>query len=145
MAAVVLALVLAFARQMRVLQGQAERSAVQSTLGALRSAFVLDHLQQMTRSETRTVASMQHNPFELLEHYPANYFGTMSASQASAMPAGGWVFEPACICVGYLPVRTEWLDRPDEDPILWYRVGDASAPLQLTARQAYVWHGQALN
>ena len=42
LAAVIVLLVLLFARQVRVIQGQGELAAVKSTLGALRTALVLD-------------------------------------------------------------------------------------------------------
>lgn len=84
----------------------------------MRSAFVLDHLRLMARGEGYTVASMQHNPFELLEHYPGNYVGVLSASQEAVAPAGGWLFDPQCVCVGYRPVWTEWLGSPARRPLV---------------------------
>lgn len=145
LAVVILLLLLVFARQMRVLQGQAELSAVKTTLGALRTAFVLDHLHNKVLVRTSPVVLAQHNPFELLQRHPVNYLGEMAPAAAAAAPAGGWVFDPACACVGYLPMHAEWLDSPSGAAMVWYHVDGAPGPLQLTAKEAYVWQDQVLN
>ena len=142
---VILLLVLVFARQMRVVQGQAELSAVRTTLGALRTALVLDYLRTEVALKATSVVSAQHNPFELLQRYPVNYIGEMSPEQAAAAPAGSWVFDPDCLCVGYLPIWGEWFDSPSGDGMAWYRISGAPGPLQLRAKEAYVWQGQELN
>lgn len=145
LAVVILLLMLVFARQVWVLKGQAELSAVKTTLGALRTAFVLDHLQSKVVSRASPVGLVQHNPFELLQRHPVNYRGEMTAAEAAAAPAGSWVFDPVCACVGYLPMHAEWLDSPSGDVMAWFRVEGASGPLQLTAKEIYVWQSQELN
>jgi hypothetical protein len=145
LALVIVLLVFVFVRQMRVLQGQAELSAVKTTLGALRTAFVLEHLRKEAAAEDASVARAQHNPFELLQRYPLNYIGEMSREQAELAPSGVWVFDPDCVCVGYLPIWGEWFDSPSGDLMAWYRVGGEQGALQLTAKEAYRWQGQALN
>ncbi len=142
---VILLLVLVFARQMRVVQEQAELSTVRTTLGALRTALVINYLRKQVSSKDASVVSVQHNPFELLQRYPVNYIGEMSPEQAAVAPAGSWVFDPDCVCVGYLPFRAEWFDSPSGDSMLWYRISGAPGPLQLRAKEAYVWQGQKLN
>ena len=145
LAVVILLLVLVFARQVSVLKGQAELSAVKTTLGALRTAFVLDHLQSKVASRALPVGLVQHNPFELLQRYPVNYLGEMTSAEAVTAPAGSWVFDPVCACVGYLPIYDQWLDSSSGAAIVWYAVSGAPGPLQLTAKQAYVWQDQVLN
>ena len=145
LALVVLLLVLVFARQMRIVQGQAELSAIKTTLGALRTAFVLDHLHKKVAGGATPAPAAQPNPFELLARYPENYLGVMSREQAEAAPAAGWVFDPDCVCVGYLPIWPDWLDSPSGDVMAWYRIGGAPGPLQLTAKEVYVWQGEVLN
>ncbi len=144
-AGLILVLTLAFVRQVRVLQGQAELSAIQTTLGALRTAFVLDHLQNKVLSGTPAVGLAPHNPFELLPRHPVNYRGEMTPAEAAAAPAGSWVFDPVCACVGYLPIYAQWFDSPSGDIMAWYRVSGAPGPLQLTAKENYVWQGHTLN
>jgi hypothetical protein len=144
-ALVIVLLVLVFSQRMRVLQGQAELAAVRTTLGALRTSLVLEHLRKSAALEDTSAELAQHNPFELLQHYPGNYFGEMSAKQAQTMPAGGWVFDPDCVCVGYLPIWGEWFDSPSGELMAWYRVRAESGPLQLVAREKYLWQGEVLN
>lgn len=144
-AGLILVLILAFARQVSVLRGQAELSTVKMALGTLRTAFVLDHLQNKVASSTSPVVLVQHNPFELLQRYPVNYLGEMTAAAAQTVPGGSWVFDPVCACVGYLPIDAEWLESPGDDVMTWFRVDGAPGPLQLTAKKAYVWQGQVMN
>ena len=141
----ILLLLLVFARQVRVLKGQAELSAVKTTLGALRTAFVLEHLQSKVVSRALPVGLVQHNPFELLQRYPVNYLGEVTDAAAQTLPPGSWVFDPACTCVGYLPLHAEWLDSPSGDVMAWFRVEGELGPLQLKVKEIYSWHGQELN
>lgn len=141
----ILVLVLVFARQVSVLKGQAELSAVKSMLGALRVAFVIDHLHKSMVVVNSSVALVQHNPFELLQRQPGNYLGEMKSTEAAAAPAGSWVFDPVCVCIGYLPLHSEWFDSPSGDVLVWFRVGGEPGTLQLTAKEAYVWQGQVMN
>lgn len=145
LAGLILVLTLVFVHQMRVLQGQAELSTIKTTLGALRTTFVLDHLRKNVASGNSSGALTQHNPFELLQRHPVNYRGEMTPAEAAAAPAGSWVFDPVCACVGYLPLHSEWFDSPSGDVMAWYRVEGAPGPLQLTAKEAYVWQDQMMN
>ncbi|ABD71071.1 hypothetical protein Rfer_3362 [Rhodoferax ferrireducens T118] len=143
LALVIVLLLGVLAYKVRELHAQAELATVRSTLGNLRTAFVLDHLRRSVPSGAG--AAVQNNPFELLEHRLPNYFGAASAAQALAAPAGSWVFDAACVCVGYLPLGTEWLQSPTGDVMAWYQISGAPGPLQLTAREVYVWQGQVMN
>ncbi len=142
---VILVLMLVFFRQVRVLQGQAELSAVKTTLGALRTALVLEHLRQRVQGGSQASVPLQHNPFELLERPPVNYRGVMGAAEAVAAPAGSWVFDPSCMCVGYVPLYGEWLDSPRGGTMAWYQVSGAPGPLQLTAKETYRWQDGRLD
>ena len=142
---VIVALLLLFAQRVRVLQGQAELAAVKATLGALRTALVIDHLRQNVAFGGPSVALTQRNPFELLQTRPLNYLGEMTMIDAMVAPAGGWVFDPVCNCVGYLPVHGQWLVSPSGDPMAWYQLSGAPGPLELTAKEAYAWQGEVMN
>lgn len=145
LALLIVVLLLLFSREARLVQGQAERAAVKATLGALRTALVLDHLQRQVARGKSSVASVQHNPFELLQRRPLNYLGERSAAQALAAPAGSWVFDPLCTCVGYVPIYAEWFDSPSGELMAWYQIRGAPGPLQLVAKEAYGWQGERLN
>lgn len=143
-AALILLLALVFAYKVHVVRGHAELATVRSTLGALRTAFVIDHLHASVAG-SQSAASTQPNPFELLERRPVNYFGPISATNAATVPGGSWVFDPVCVCIGYLPIYPEWFESPSGDLMAWYRIDGGPGPWQLTAKEAYVWQGQAMN
>ena len=142
---VIVVLMLVFVREMRVMQGQGELAAVRSTLGALRTALVIEYLHKNVTAGTSSVALTQRNPFELLQRHPVNYFGVLTPAEAVAVPAGSWVFEPVCVCVGYRPIYDQWFDSPSGAGMAWYQLSGAPGPLQLTAKEAYVWQGQLMN
>ena len=140
---VVIVLGFAMARQVRGVQAQAELAALQSTLGALRTAFVIDYAHRHTLGPAAG-AKVQRNPFQLLDRHPVNYQGEMTAADAAAAGAIGWVFDPECVCVGYQPLEAEWLSSPSGDVMAWYQVSSAPGPLQLTAKEAYAWQGKGI-
>jgi hypothetical protein len=127
------------------MQWQAEVAAVQSTLGALRTAFVIDHLQRQTAQNTQVVVAVQRNPFYLLQSRPGNYWGETSQRDVKAVPPGNWVFDTECACVGYLPLNATAFDSPSVEGMAWYKVEGTEGPLQLTIKVPYVWQGQLLN
>jgi hypothetical protein len=143
-AGVIVVLMMVFLRQVRMVQGQAERASIQATLGALRAALVIDFVHGTAAAATPSVTLPQRNPFELLAQRPANYFGEFKASASDAPPAGSWVFDPACACVGYAPLDPQWFDSPSGNLMAWFQLGGAPGPLQLTAKEAYVWQSEAL-
>lgn len=164
-----LAVALVFARKVREVQGLAELAAVRSTLGALRTALVIDHLQQAIRAAesdalpTAPVAptaaavasapavlaaapgTARANPFLLLQREPPNYAGVMRAARAPyEMAPGNWMFDPVCVCIGYLPIYGEWLQAPSGDSMLWLQVSPPPGPLMLRLREAYRWQGMPI-
>jgi hypothetical protein len=141
-------IVVVFMRYMREVQAQGEYATVRTTLGSLRTALVLDHLQRTANSaiaSERPVPNALRNPFDLLDRLPINYRGIARVGQASRVPAGSWVFDPACPCIGYRPQDDGWLDSPSGDPVAWYVLGGAPGPLQLTARERYRWRDHQLD
>ena len=139
------ALVVAFLHQARVIQRQAEFAGIRTTLGALRTALVMQHLQAQMPGQSQSVAMMQRNPFDLLERRPVNYRGVIQAKSLSLLPSGGWVFEPVCGCVGYLPLDGAEFDSASGDAVAWFVVNTSVLPYQLTAKEPYVWQGQVLD
>ncbi len=145
MSAVVLVLVLTFLGQARVVQGQAELAAIRTTVGTLRTAFVLRYLHDKAAGTHSSVAMAQRNPFNLLQSHPANYRGEMTGEQAVGTAPGSWWYDPGCACVEYVPMHPQWLDSPDGATSVRYRVTTASGPAQLVAMQAYRWQDKALD
>ncbi len=147
MAALLLAaLLVVFMSYMRAVQAQGEYAAVRTTLGALRTALVLDHLKRNADPVASViVVTSPTSPFDLLDHRPVNYAGVVSARNSDGVPAGNWVFDPACPCVGYRPLHDGWLDSPSGDSMAWYVLSGAPGPLQLTARERYRWKDHVLD
>lgn len=142
---VVLVLMGVFGRQVRVVQGQGELAAIKSTLAALRMALVIDHLQQSVQTPGAGVAAQQRNPFLLLKGLPANYAGEVGLQQIDAVAPGSWVFDADCGCIGYRPLYPQWLESPVNTQAVWFKVGAASGPAQITAMQVFVWQGQVVD
>ena len=130
---------------MRVLPGRPSCQPSRRHWAALRTALVIDHLHKNVMAANSSVALSQHNPFELLQRHPVNYFGEVTPAEAAAAPGGSWVFDPVCVCVGYLPIYAEWFDSPSGAVMAWYQISGAPGPLQLTAKENYVWQGQVMN
>ncbi len=139
----ILLLVVVFLRQARQVQAQAELAAVQTTLAALRTAAVMDHIQTTAGRVVsgRSVAQVQHNPFMLLQSPPPNYIGE---HDLRALPENlsGWFFDPACRCVGYAPLQSQVLRAANGSPLLLFQVSSAPGPLQLKALDDYRWQGE---
>lgn len=141
---VLLVVALMFLRQVRLVQGQAEVAAVKTTLAALRTAMVVDHIRAQVAGAQGAVAATQRNPFFLLQSPPLNYLGEMAQEAAASAAAGSWVYAIDCACVGYLPIDAQQLFSPDGTSVVWYRVGKGPGPRQLDATQAYTLQGQRL-
>ena len=144
LATLVLAVAGIFGHYVRVIQGQGERAAVMSTLGALRTALVVDHVQRAAKAAKADQALAPLNPFLVLQTLPVNYGGEMSVLQSLAAPAGRWVYDPQCACVGYLPVDSAWQSNASDASILWFKVTDGAGPRELVAMGAYVWQGMSV-
>ena len=133
-----------FVRQFRNVQAQAERAAVQTTLGALRTALLLDHLKGVVDGANAS-RSVQRNPFLLLAPVPANYAGALASAKGQGLKPGTWVFDAFCNCIGYEPLFPQALAMPTDAPAMWFRVSAPPGPLQIQAMQAYRWQGQLLD
>ena len=106
---VVLLLAGIFGQQVRTVQAQAELAAVRSTLGALRTALVIDHMIATIRTGGPSVASPQRNPFLLMDPVPANYAGALGTQWACGADhrsdRSGQVLAGLCIGAARLPPR----------------------------------------
>lgn len=145
LAALLLTLMVVFMNRVYVVQRQAELASVQSILGGLRTAFVLQYAHQAA-GHHRAGDVLQRNPFELLQQRPVNYWGVSETGTVAEVPPGHWVFDAACVCVGYRPADATTFDSPSGAAMAWYRVEQPQAgPFLLTAKERYVWQGRVLN
>lgn len=141
LAVLLVVLVAVFGHYVRQIQGQGERAGVVSTLGALRTALVIDHLQRAANPSSAGQPATVINPFLALQTLPPNYGGEMSTAQALLAPSGRWVFDPQCVCIGYTPQDPAWHRDASGAAILWFKVSNGPGPRGLTAQASYVWQG----
>lgn len=143
LALVVLGFVGVFGHYAKRVHSQAERAAVLTTLGALRTALVLEHLQTEVGNASATKVVLESdNPFDALEQHPASYAGHVKGRDVGAVVPGQWVFDVQCGCIGYKPLYLDWLESGEQLEALWFqRRGRGSASL-LIPLDRYVWHGQ---
>lgn len=144
--AVVMGVLWRYGQQVRA---QSERAAVQSTLGALRTALVLDYVRSMipvpNKSKTAAVTpAAPPNPFDLLQQPAANYAGEVPAALLQEVAPGRWVFDKRCGCVGYKPQDNTALETPAGTQALWFLVEATGAAPQLRPIQSYMWAGLPL-
>ena len=142
LAIVILILAGIFGRYAHQVQGQSERASVLATLGALRTALVLDQIHQTVAPQQRNTTRASENPFDALERLPVNYGGMVQNHNLDVVIPGNWVFDPECICVGYRPMDPDWLESPPGTQILWYSVVRESDLRQLRPMAVYQWQGQ---
>lgn len=146
---VLVVLLSVFGRQVRSVQMLAERAAVQTTLGTLRTALVLSHvtaqLERVTVESIAPNAELTANPFLLLKALPGNFAGNFAMNQSDTMPLGAWAFDADCGCVGYRLLYPDALEQPEGAQAVWFQLDSASAVLQLMPMARYVWQGQVLN
>jgi hypothetical protein len=130
-------------------RAQSERAAVQSTLGALRTALVLDYVRGMLPAAKKpgspaAVPAGVPNPFSLLQQTMVNYAGEVPAALLQEVAGGRWVFDKRCGCVGYKPQDAGVLDAPAGAQAVWFVVEVTGTAPQLRPLQPYVWGGVPL-
>lgn len=144
-ALVVLVLLFVFERYIQQVQRQSELAAVKTTLGALRTALVLDHLQRQVLPVSEQPLQPTMNPFELVAQRPVNYAGLLEPAQADLAPAGSWVYAAKCRCVGYRPFDAEWLGRPSSASFMWFEIIGMPGVMQLAAKERYRWDNEFID
>ena len=142
-AAVVIAGGAAVNRQYRDLEGQAEYAAIQSVLGSMRTALILDYLQKAANGKPGHAPTTAPNPIVLLQPLPT-YAGPVHMADQSFVRPGNWMFDADCGCVGYRPLNPDWLEPRRDFPALWFKVGNARGVPELVAMHTYFWHGASI-
>jgi len=148
LAVLVLALMVLFGRYAREVHAQSELAAIRATLGAMRTALVVEHLRQQTAQGVAPglqAIDRQVNPVELLGKPPAGYIGEVRLAEIDQAPAGSWVYAPDCACVGYRPLDADWLEQTSSDGWLWFAIARADAVLQLHTKENYRWRGERVD
>lgn len=126
-------------------QGQAERAAVMTSLGSLRTALVINHLSVQSASASLRSEQVPANPFDVLQALPENYRGLVKDGDLSQIAPGSWVFDVVCNCIGYKPQHPEWLETPPNAEALWFLLISEGGVRQLKPMSAYTWQGLSIN
>jgi len=134
-----------FVIQYRDLEAQLEYSGIQSTLGTMRTALLMDFLVRAANGSARSTNQDKTNPFSLMQSPPDNYAGEVSMGELADVEPGNWLFDPACACVGYRPLHPQWLQPNKEPAALWFRLTATGGPPQLTPMHRYRWRGLPVN
>jgi prepilin-type N-terminal cleavage/methylation domain-containing protein len=122
-------------RSLRYLE-LAEKAAMESTVGALKSALSL-RLGSLyaTVGRAATARLGDENPFDLLSQTPEQYAGALFDPALAEVEPGAWYYDRASRQVVYRPQRTRYLvrPRPEVDPrirfeVLAHRFEDESRP-----------------
>lgn len=143
LALLVLGFTWVFGQYAQRVHSQAERASVLTTLGALRTALVIQHLRhEVSGTVPADAQAASANPFDAVEQYPASYAGLVRGRDVGAVAPGQWVFDAECVCIGYKPMYLDWLDSGEKLEALWFqRRGSGGASL-LVPLDRYVWHAQ---
>jgi hypothetical protein len=144
LALLITALLTTFSRYARQVQGLGELAALKTTVGALRSALVIDHLQRQLAPASPAVPATG-NPFDLLKQKPAAYLGALTEAQAAQAPDGAWFYVPSCPCVGYRPMDETWLESHSANPTLWFELTGWPGVLQLRPKENYLWGEESVS
>ena len=146
MLAVVVALLVAMVlRKADAVRSQAELAAFKTTLAALRTALVIDYLQDSVSPRGPVAATVRSNPFALLKGRPPNYAGELINATPETVPVGSWVFDATCLCVGYRPMVADALETPVGAPVAWFQVSRPPGPLTISPIDRYRWLGETLD
>lgn len=144
LALVILGFVWAFGYYAKRVHSQAERAALLSTLGALRTALVVGQLQTAVGATLAPAAPVSVNPFDALAQPPATYAGRVNGRDVGAVPAGTWVFDAQCGCIGYKPLYLDWLESTEQLDALWFQRRGSGSAVFLVPLDRYVWQDQLI-
>lgn len=93
-----------------VYQEAAEKTAMEQTVGIVRSALHLQLADRLLRGGARGVADIgRENPMSWLAEVPPNYVGVRFAPKVGEVPRGSWYFDLSDQQLVYVPQRAEHL------------------------------------
>lgn len=110
-------------RSLRYLE-LAEKAAMETTVGALRSALTLRMGALYAAGEGVALTKLnEENPFTWLSQRPDGYIGPQWDPKLADISPGSWYYDQSARQVVYRPQRTRYLVRPGrEDPRIRFRV-----------------------
>ena len=138
------------------LQADAERAAVDTMLGTLRSALGIKVAELIVKQELGGLGVLAgSNPVDRLAEVPSNYLGALTDADPSTLQSGNWYFDKGSKTLVYLVRSAEYFSGGLANPArarfavsLLYRdrngngvydVGEALEGVRLAAVEPYVW------
>jgi prepilin-type N-terminal cleavage/methylation domain-containing protein len=96
-------LITAAISRLLVLQVDAERVAMETVAGTLRSALGIKVAQQYARQNMDGIRALRgSNPMDQLAQLPGNYLGALDEPDPGSLPDGNWYFDTRCRCLIYV-------------------------------------------
>jgi len=115
---VIISLLLTFAiDRLLLLRVEAERVAMQQTLGSLRSGLSIGVAELISRGRPMDAAkSVGSNPMNRLAEKPDNYLGELYGPDPAALEPGSWYFDSRDRVLVYLVRNAEYFSSPLPGP-----------------------------
>lgn len=96
---------------------EAERIAVLTVEGQLRSSLVLEAARRIVRGQSASISELEgSNPIKLLLEPPKNYVGELRFDRGDEVPAGHWYFDQRSLQLVYRPGLSYGLRFREETP-----------------------------
>lgn len=103
--------------QLMMMRVDAERVAVETVLGALRSAIGIKVAESIVRQDLAALRALEgSNPMERLAEVPSNYLGELDNPDPATLETGNWYFERRGRVLVYLPQHTAHFTGGVADP-----------------------------
>ncbi|MGQ0651576.1 MAG: prepilin-type N-terminal cleavage/methylation domain-containing protein [Betaproteobacteria bacterium] len=143
-----------------VLKAQAERSAMETVLGSLRSGITIRMAELIAKGRAREIVNLvDANPVVVLAEAPENYLGELFGPDPAALEPGKWYFDTRDRTLCYLVESVEYFQsgavgvpraRFRVQPVFedvnrngrFDRGTDTLRGLRLVAVERYAWHTQ---
>ncbi len=139
-------------------QAEAERAAMESVTGSLRSALGIKVASYIARNDMAGIRALAgSNPMDQLAEIPANYAGEYSGTEAAAVEGGKWYFDAAARQLVYRVRDPALLGAPAVSGEIRFAVRlvfedrsrngrsdtsrDSLGGVRLEAVQSYTWPG----
>ena len=109
-------LVMAISRLL-ALQVEAERVALETVAGTLRSALGIKVAESIVRSDIGAVAALEgSNPMDRLAELPTNYLGEFDRPDPRSLASGNWYFDRRDRALTYVVRNSGYFEGGSRDP-----------------------------
>ncbi len=115
---IIISILLSFAiGRLLSLQVDAERVAMETVAGTLRSAIGIKVAETIVRQEIRELSALEYsNPMDRLAEVPANYLGALDHPDPRTLEDGNWYFDKRDNVLVYLVRNKGFFEGGMQDP-----------------------------